>query len=122
MDLDFKIILDWWPLILDGFKLTLVIVIGAILLGIPLGGLLAFGRQSRFKVISISSTAFIELFRNTPFMIQVFLLFYVLPFYGIRIPANIVGIIGFMEIAIIIVIIIAAITLAQRVAVLVKNR
>ena len=32
--------------------------------------------------------------RNTPFMIQVFLLFYVLPFYGIRIPANIVGIIG----------------------------
>ena len=94
MDLDFKIILDWWPLILDGFKLTLVIVIGAILLGIPLGGLLAFRRQSRFKVISISSTAFIELFRNTPFMIQVFLLFYVLPFYGIRIPANIVGIIG----------------------------
>ena len=35
MDLDFQIILDWWPLILDGFKLTLVIVIGAILLGIP---------------------------------------------------------------------------------------
>jgi His/Glu/Gln/Arg/opine family amino acid ABC transporter permease subunit len=94
VDLDFKIILDWWPLILDGFKLTLVIVTGAILLGIPLGGLLAFGRQSRFKTISISATAFIELFRNTPFMIQVFLLFYVLPFYGIRIPANIVGIIG----------------------------
>ena len=94
MDLDFKIILDWWPLILDGFKLTLVIVTGAILLGIPLGGLLAFGRQSRFKIILISATAFIELFRNTPFMIQVFLLFYVLPFYGIRIPANIVGIIG----------------------------
>lgn len=42
----------------------------------------------------MSATAFIELFRNTPFMIQVFLLFYVLPFYGIRIPANIVGIIG----------------------------
>ena len=94
MDLDCKIILDWWPLILDGFKLTLVIVTGAILLGIPLGGLLAFGRQSRFKTISISATAFIELFRNTPFMIQVFLLFYVLPFYGIRIPADIVGIIG----------------------------
>ena len=94
MDLDFNIILDWWPLILDGFKLTLVIVTGAILLGIPLGGLLAFGRQSRFKIISMSATAFIELFRNTPFMIQVFLLFYVLPFYGIRIPANIVGIIG----------------------------
>ena len=94
MDLDFNIILDWWPLILDGFKLTLVIVTGAILLGIPLGGLLAFGRQSIFKLISISATAFIELFRNTPFMIQVFLLFYVLPFYGIRIPADIVGIIG----------------------------
>ena len=94
MDLDFTIILDWWPQLLGGFKLTLVIVTGAILLGIPLGCLLAFGRQSRFKTVSILSTAFIEVFRNTPFMIQVFLLFYVLPFYGIRIPANIVGIIG----------------------------
>ena len=94
MDLDFTIILDWWPQLLGGFKLTLVIVAGAILLGIPLGCLLAFGRQSRFKTVSILSTAFIEVFRNTPFMIQVFLLFYVLPFYGIRIPANIVGIIG----------------------------
>jgi len=94
VDLDFTIILDWWPQLLGGFKLTLVIVTGAILLGIPLGCLLAFGRQSRFKTVSILSTAFIEVFRNTPFMIQVFLLFYVLPFYGIRIPANIVGIIG----------------------------
>ena len=35
---------------------------------------------------------------------------------------DIIGMIGFMEIAVIIVIIIAAITLAQRIAVLMKNR
>ena len=46
--------------------------------------------QTNFDI----GNGFIELFRNTPFMIQVFLLFYVLPFYGIRIPADIVGIIG----------------------------
>ena len=34
------------------------------------------------------------MFRNTPFIIQVFLFYYVLPFYGLRLPAEYVGILA----------------------------
>lgn len=36
--------------------------------------------------------AFIEIIRNTPFLIQVFMVFYVLPFYGIRMEPLTAGI------------------------------
>jgi His/Glu/Gln/Arg/opine family amino acid ABC transporter permease subunit len=52
---------------------------------------LALGRKSNFFIPRFAATSFIEIFRNTPFIIQVFLFYYVLPFYGIRFPAEYVG-------------------------------
>ena len=57
----------------------------------PWGLVLALGRRSRFLIPRLAATSFVEIFRNTPFIIQVFLFFYVLPFYGIRFPAEYVG-------------------------------
>jgi len=42
----------------------------------------------------ILATSFIEIFRNTPFIIQVFMFFYVLPFYGLYLPAEYVGMVA----------------------------
>ena len=42
----------------------------------------------------VLATSFIEIFRNTPFIIQVFMFFYVLPFYGLHLPAAYVGIVA----------------------------
>jgi ABC-type amino acid transport system permease subunit len=67
-------------MILLGFWLTLKIVLCAIALGIPLGLFLALGRRSNYLVVSFLATSFIELFRNTPFIIQVFLFYYVAAF------------------------------------------
>ena len=92
--LEYQIFFDYWPMILLGFWLTLKIVLCAIALGIPLGLLLALGRRSNYLVVSFLATSFIELFRNTPFIIQVFLFYYVLPFYGLRLSAEYVGILA----------------------------
>ena len=92
--LEYQIFFDYGPMILLGFWLTLKIVVCAIALGIPLGLFLALGRRSNFRIISFISTSFIELFRNTPFIIQVFLFYYVLPFYGLRLSAEYVGILA----------------------------
>lgn len=94
MSLDFSIFIDYGPRILLGFWLTIKIVVLAIALGLPLGALLALARRSRFRLLSWAALAFIELFRNTPFIIQVFLLYYVLPFYGLRLPAEQVGVLA----------------------------
>ena len=52
---------------------------------------MALGLKSNFFIPRFAATSFIEIFRNTPFIIQVFLFYYVLPFYGIRFPAEYVG-------------------------------
>ena len=94
MSLDFSIFIDYGPRILVGFWLTIKIVVLAIAIGLPLGVALALARRSRLRVLRWSASAFIELFRNTPFIIQVFLLYYVLPFYGLRLPAEQVGVLA----------------------------
>ena len=63
-------------------------------MGMPLGLVLALGRRSRWKLMRILATSFIEIFRNTPFIIQVFMFFYVLPFYGLYLPAEYVGMVA----------------------------
>ena len=94
MGLDFSIFVEHGPAILEGFWLTLKIVLGALVLGLPLGVVLALGRRSGRRIFRWPAVAFIEVFRNTPFMIQVFLIYYVLPFYGVRLPAEMVGVLA----------------------------
>ena len=94
MTLDFSIFIDYGPRILLGFWLTIKIVALAIALGLPLGLLLALLRRSRVSALRWIAISFIEIFRNTPFIIQVFLIYYVLPFYGVRLPAEMVGVLA----------------------------
>ncbi|MCB1741886.1 MAG: amino acid ABC transporter permease [Gammaproteobacteria bacterium] len=94
MQLDYTIFIEYLPAILEGFKLTLWIVLAATLIGLPLGLVLALARSAPNTVLRVTATAFVELFRNTPFMIQVFLLYYVLPFHGVRLHATTVGILA----------------------------
>ena len=91
MSIDFSIFIEYLPFLLVGFWLTIKIVAGALFLGLPFGLVLALGRKSNFFIPRFAATSFIEIFRNTPFIIQVFLFYYVLPFYGIRFPAEYVG-------------------------------
>ena len=90
--LEYQIFFDYTPMLLMGFWLTIKIVVCSIAIGIPLGLILALGRRSNFVIPCFLSTSFIELFRNTPFIIQVFLFYYVLPFYGLKFSAELVGI------------------------------
>jgi len=94
MSLELSIFIDYGPRILQGFWLTIKIVVLAIALGLPMGVLLALLRRSRLGVLRWIAISFIEIFRNTPFIIQVFLIYYVLPFYGLRLPAEVVGILA----------------------------
>ena len=94
MALDFSIFVEYGPRILIGFWLTIKIVLAAIVIGLPISLLLVFARRSRLKIISWIAVSYIEIFRNTPFIIQVFLIYYVLPFYGLRLPAEQVGILA----------------------------
>lgn len=91
MSIDLSIFTSYGPQLFLGFWMTIRIVIGAIILGMPFGLVLVLCRRSRLKPLRILAISFIEIFRNTPFIIQVFIFFYVLPFYGLHLPAAYVG-------------------------------
>ncbi|MDG1430067.1 MAG: amino acid ABC transporter permease [Paracoccaceae bacterium] len=94
MSIDLSIFTNYGPQLLLGFWMTIKIVVAAIILGMPFGLVLALGRRSRFVFIRLLASSFIEIFRNTPFIIQVFMFFYVLPFYGLYLPAEYVGVVA----------------------------
>lgn len=91
MSIDLSIFTSYAPQFFLGFWMTIRIVIGAIVLGMPFGLVLALCQRSRFRLLRILTISYIEIFRNTPFIIQLFIFFYVLPFYGLHLPAAYVG-------------------------------
>lgn len=66
-----------------GFTLSLVIGIASIVLSLPLGIVLALGRQSDMLIVKVLSTCFIEIIRGVPLIVWLFtaslLLNYFLP-------------------------------------------
>jgi general L-amino acid transport system permease protein len=68
---------------IGGFSLSLIIGLSAICLSLPLGILLALGRQSDMLIIRVSCTVFIEVIRGVPLIVWLFtaqlLLNYFLP-------------------------------------------
>ncbi|PSN15441.1 ABC transporter permease [filamentous cyanobacterium CCP5] len=69
---------------LQGVLLTLQIVVVAIAFGLILGVSGAMGRTSSNRWLNWISSAYVEFFRNTPFLIQLFFFFFGLPSIGVK--------------------------------------
>ena len=63
--------------LLGGFKYTLLIFFITLVAAIPLGLPIALGSMSRFKPLRWISRAFVWVFRGTPLMLQIMVVFYV---------------------------------------------
>jgi His/Glu/Gln/Arg/opine family amino acid ABC transporter permease subunit len=78
-----------------GALLTIELTVLTMILAIPGGLMLAFLRLSRWRVIRFSATAFVELFRSTPLILQIYWVYYILPvFADIRLPGLAVALTG----------------------------
>ncbi len=64
-----------------GFMLTLVIALSGIVASLPLGILLALGRRSKMRVISLLSTIFIEFWRGIPLVAVLFMATIMFPLF-----------------------------------------
>jgi His/Glu/Gln/Arg/opine family amino acid ABC transporter permease subunit len=71
-------------MLLAGLRRTLIIILFSTIVGFVLGTLLAFGRRSKIKPLSFVCAAIVDILRNTPFLVQLFFIFYGLPQLGIK--------------------------------------
>ena len=79
MTLDFAIVLKYQDALLLGLWMTLKLTLICILLGCVLGFLLALARTSRNAVLRGVSSVYVEFFRGTPVLVQLFWIFFCLP-------------------------------------------
>ncbi|EPC04082.1 hypothetical protein L861_01885 [Litchfieldella anticariensis FP35 = DSM 16096] len=73
----------WMPFLLEGVGVTLGLWVVAMVLGFCLALLLVWGRVYAAKPIYLFATAYVEVFRGTPMLVQLFFIYLGLPEIGI---------------------------------------
>lgn len=73
----------FFPLLLKGAGITILISAVSMALAISLGLVLTLARQYGSRVMGTFATAYVEIYRGTPLLIQLYILYYGLPNIGI---------------------------------------
>ncbi len=77
-----------WPELLDGALFTLWLSASSMALSLLIAIFGALGRTSGPRWLRIGIAGYVEVIRNTPFLVQLFLIFFGLPAVGVRLDAD----------------------------------
>jgi His/Glu/Gln/Arg/opine family amino acid ABC transporter permease subunit len=91
MTIDWTIIPDYFDVFMRGLETPLIISVVSIVLGFVGGILIGMCRISRNPLVYGASTVYVEAFRGTPLLIQIFLVYLGLPQIGIYIDSPLVA-------------------------------
>ena len=95
MDLDFTPVWAGWPMLMRGAFETVQVTAVSLLLGCVLGLLVGIGRLNPARRLVYGfCTAYVAVIRGTPLLVQLFILFFGLPQFGILLPAFFCGVLG----------------------------
>jgi len=83
---EFADVLDQWPLFLSGAWLTVQLSALAISFGLIIGTFCAIGRRSEHPWIARSCGVYVEAVRNTPLLVQIFIVYFGLSSIGVKVP------------------------------------
>lgn len=84
--LEFADLWPYWPQFLAGAVTTIEFTFVATMLGLVLGIVGAIARRSGTAWVRVAAGGYVELVRNTPFLIQIFFLYFGLASAGLRLP------------------------------------
>jgi polar amino acid transport system permease protein len=82
--LDFGAVLAQWPLLLKGVAWTLGLTAISAVIGMVVGVMCAWARVHGGAVLRALAGTYVELIRNTPFIVQLFFVFFGLPAAGVK--------------------------------------
>jgi polar amino acid transport system permease protein len=92
MTFDFGVVLAQWPMLLRGLWLTCLLSAVSLLFGTLLGIACAWSRVHGGMALRALVGGYVELIRNTPFIIQLFFVFFGLPTLGLRLSPEVASI------------------------------
>jgi polar amino acid transport system permease protein len=85
---------NFWPILLKGLGMTVSLSLLSLIVGVTVGLLFGVLRASGNRWLSAITGLYIDLFRGTPFLVQVFICFFILPSIGIELSAFNAGVIA----------------------------
>ena len=86
--LQFRDVFAAWEFLLDGLVLTLELSLVTMVVGLIIGLAGAAGRVYGPKLVSGPVAIYVEAIRNTPLIVQLFLIFFGLPSAGLKFDAD----------------------------------
>jgi polar amino acid transport system permease protein len=91
---DFSFLAERWPAFLEGAWLTIQLTVVSIALGFVLGTLCAVLRVYGGSVVRRLIGGYVEMIRNTPLLVQIFLVYFGLASLGLKLSAELSAIIA----------------------------
>ncbi|QUH19564.1 amino acid ABC transporter permease [Alkaliphilus sp. B6464] len=85
--MNFSFLPKYYTFFINGAKNTVLLAFFTVALGVVFGVFLALMRISKNKVLNFISTAYVEVIRGTPLLVQIFIIYYGLPAIGINFPS-----------------------------------
>ncbi len=92
--LDFSVVGDRLPALLWGCVATIGLALAGMTLALLIGVFGVLTRSSRVAPLRWATMAFVEIIRNTPFLVQIFFLFFALPQLGLKLNPTVTAIIA----------------------------
>jgi polar amino acid transport system permease protein len=86
--------IEFFPILMQGVKLTILVTIGSLLLSTVLGVVWALMRVSGIRSLDLIARTLINFIRGVPIIVQLFFIYFVLPDFGIALSALQAAIIG----------------------------
>lgn len=84
IELDFLAVLGEWPLLLKGLLVTIALTAVSAVVGLLVGVACAWARGQGHPLLKWVVGAYVEAIRNTPFIVQLYFIFFGLPSLGLK--------------------------------------
>lgn len=94
IELDFLAVAIQWPLLLKGVAWTLALTVVSASIGVVLGVACAWSRTYGATWLKWLIGIYVELIRNTPFIVQLFFIYFGLPAAGVKLSAETASVIA----------------------------
>lgn len=79
MHFNFDLVVNSFPLLLVGAGVTIKITALSVALGVVIGLFVGIARISRIKLLRVLAAIYVDFFRGTPLLVQIFLVYFALP-------------------------------------------
>ncbi len=94
MELDFLAVLAQWPLLAKGVANTILLTAISAVIGGALGAFCAWARAQGPVWLRYVVGTYVELIRNTPFIVQLFFIFFGLPMMGVKLSPEVASVLA----------------------------